>query len=76
MRNPSKRLARWLDKFKKYNLNIRYRKGSEIIISDVISRRPDFLEVRPRNRAYIAMIKGVDKKEWIEIMTVYFKDGS
>jgi hypothetical protein len=63
MRNPSKRLAKWLDKFEKHDLNIRYRKGSEIIISDVISRKSNFLEARPRNRAYIAMIKSVDEKE-------------
>jgi ribosomal protein L24E len=76
MRNPSKRLAKWLNKFEKYNLDIRYRKGSEAIIPDVISRKPDFLEVGPRNRAYIVMIKGVDEEEWIEAMTAYFRDGS
>jgi hypothetical protein len=76
MRNLSKRLARWLDKFRKYDLNIRYRKDSEAIILDAISRRPDFLKAGPRNRAYIAIIKGVDEKEWIEVMTAYLTDGS
>jgi hypothetical protein len=76
MRNSSKRLARWLDKFRKYDLNIRYRKDLKAIISDAINRRPDFLEVGPRNRVYIAMIKSVNEKEWIKAMTAYLKNGS
>jgi transposase InsO family protein len=76
MRNPSKRLARWLDEFGEHDLDIRYRKGSEAIIPDAISRRPDFLEAGPRNRAYIAMIKGVDEEEWTEAMIAYLRDGS
>ena len=76
MRNFSKRLAKWLDEFKEYNLDIRYRKGSKVIIPDAINRRPDFLKVGPRNRVYIVIIKGVDEEEWIEIIIAYFKDGS
>lgn len=76
MRNPSKRLARQLDKFGKHNLNIRYRKGSEAIIPDAISRKPDFLKAGPRNRVYIVIIKGVDKEEQIKIIIAYFKNNS
>jgi hypothetical protein len=76
MRNLSKRLAKWLDKFEEHNLDIRYRKGSKIIIPDAISRKPDFLKIGPRNRAYIAMIKDVDEKEWIKAITAYLRDDS
>jgi hypothetical protein len=63
MRNSSKRLAKWLNKFGEHNLNIRYRKGSEIIILNAINRRPDFLKIKSRNRAYIIIIKGVDEEK-------------
>ena len=39
MQKPSKRLARWIDE---YNLIIKYRPGSQAIVPDAISRRPDF----------------------------------
>jgi RNase H-like domain found in reverse transcriptase len=40
---PSKRLARWIDEFQGYDLDIRYRKGREAIVPDALSRRPDFM---------------------------------
>ena len=43
MKNPSKRLARWLDEFQQYNLVIKYRPGKQAIVPDAISRRPDYL---------------------------------
>ena len=42
MKNPSKRLARWLDEFQQYNLIIKYRPGEQAIVPDAISRRPDY----------------------------------
>ena len=39
---PSRRLARWIDEFQAYDLDIRYRRGSEAIVPDVLSRRPDY----------------------------------
>ena len=53
-RTPSKRLARWLDEFQEFDLDIRYRKGSEAIVPDAISRRPDFMGTGPANRAWVA----------------------
>ena len=42
---PSKRLARWIDEFQGYDLDIRYRRGREAIIPDALSRRPDYFNV-------------------------------
>ena len=43
MKTPTKRLARWVEEFQQYNLDIKYRKGSEAVVPDAISRRPDFV---------------------------------
>jgi RNase H-like domain found in reverse transcriptase/Reverse transcriptase (RNA-dependent DNA polymerase)/Integrase zinc binding domain len=43
VQKPSKRLARWVDEFQQYNLIIKYRPGSQAIVPDAISRRPDYL---------------------------------
>ena len=48
-----KRLARWITKFSEFNIDIRYRKGSEAIVPDAISRRPDFQGKGPANQAWI-----------------------
>ena len=42
---PAKRLARWIDEFQGYDFDIRYRRGREAIIPDVLSRRPDYFNV-------------------------------
>src|SRR5437667_1114883 len=42
VQKPSKRLARWVDEFQQYNLVIKYRPGSQAIVPDAISQRPDF----------------------------------
>ena len=41
---PSKRLARWIDEFQGFDLDIRYRRGKEAIVPDALSRRPDYLD--------------------------------
>jgi hypothetical protein len=45
----SKRLARWVAEFQEYDLRIQYRKGSDAVVPDALSRRPDFVEDRPAN---------------------------
>jgi hypothetical protein len=35
--------ARWVDEFQRYKLNIRYRPGSQNVVPDALSRRPDYL---------------------------------
>ncbi|KAJ5082230.1 hypothetical protein N7532_011273 [Penicillium argentinense] len=54
----SKRLARWVDEFQQYDLKIQYRKGSEAVVPDAISRRPDFVEDTPANIAQ-------DRPDWV-----------
>ncbi|OKP04967.1 hypothetical protein PENSUB_6712 [Penicillium subrubescens] len=41
----SKRLARWVDEFQEYDLKIQYRKGSDGVAPDTLSRRPVSLEM-------------------------------
>lgn len=52
-KTPSKRLARWVEEFAEYSLDIKYRKGSEAIVPDAISRRPDLQGKGPANRAWV-----------------------
>src|SRR5216110_297800 len=42
IQKPSKRLARWLDEFQQFSLIIKYRLSEQTIVSDAISRRPNF----------------------------------
>src|SRR5277367_314991 len=42
MKNPSKRLARWVEEFQSYNLNIKYRPGKLATVPDALSRRPNY----------------------------------
>jgi hypothetical protein len=46
-----KRLAHWVEEFQMYNLEIKYYKGSEAVVLDAISYRPDFVEAGPINKA-------------------------
>ena len=39
----SKRLARCVDEFQEYDLKIQYRKGSDAVVPDALSRRPDLI---------------------------------
>jgi Reverse transcriptase (RNA-dependent DNA polymerase)/RNase H-like domain found in reverse transcriptase/Retroviral aspartyl protease/Integrase core domain/Integrase zinc binding domain len=54
MRNPTRRLARWIEEFGEYSLDIQYRKGSEAVVPDAISRRPDHMGKGPSNRAHVS----------------------
>ena len=42
-------LAHWVSEFIKYDLNIKYYKGSETVVSDMLSHRPDFISKTPVN---------------------------
>ena len=52
----SERLIKWLTEFKKYKLNIRYKSGIEIIMSNILSRRNNYklqlLEVNLRTKGF------------------------
>ena len=43
----SKRLARWLDEFQAFDLNIRYKPGSQMVVADALSRQPDHIDPDP-----------------------------
>jgi len=76
MRNPSKRLTRWLKKFGKYDLNIRYRKESETIVLNTINRRFNFINNDPRNLAFINLIKRMRENKLINIIIMFFRNGT
>ena len=38
MKNPTRRLARWALEFQQYNCTIKYRKGSQNVVPDLLSR--------------------------------------
>jgi transposase InsO family protein len=77
MRNPTKRLARWIEEFGEYNLSIQYRKGSEAVVPDAISRRPDLMGEGPRNRAaMVASIRGLDEDDWAMHLTALLVNGT
>ena len=83
-KNPSKRLARWISEFSEYDLDIKYRKGSEAIVPDAISRRPDLIGTTPGNRAvalnalYLTdpRIRFEDEDSWHTAMIQYLCNGT
>jgi transposase InsO family protein len=70
----SKRLARWIAEFQEYDLQIRYRKGSEAVVPDAISRRPDFIGEGPANVAQfpfsLSAIALGDTPKWDEVFSM------
>ena len=67
IKRPSRRLARWIDEFQAYNIDIRYRPGRDAILPDTLSRRPDFAE------QIHAMVLSED---YIPHIEQYLNDGS
>jgi len=55
IRNPSGRMARWIDEFQEYDLDIQYRKGSEAVVPDALSRRPDFMSRKSEEEVLTAL---------------------
>jgi hypothetical protein len=81
-RTPSKRLARWIDEFSEYSLDIRYRRGSDAVVPDALSRRPDFIGEGPANRAWVedapadVQLNALDiDLGWEEAMKLYATKG-
>ena len=86
----SKRLARWISEFQQYDLKIKYRKGSEAIVPDAISRRPDFVGKGPANKAQddsvrrwlstfqgeLSALLGLSEQDWLAATIQYLKDGT
>ena len=42
IRRPSRRLTRWIEEFQAWKLKIKYRRGSDAVVPDALSRRPDY----------------------------------
>ena len=83
----SKRLARWVAEFQQYRLAIRYRKGSENVVADAISRRPDIIGDSPANMskerpvwdAYLAtmsIVHGIPEEDWLAATIRFLEDGT
>jgi transposase InsO family protein len=62
---PSRRLARWVDEFAEYDLDIRYRPGKYAVVPDAISRRPDF----------IGFLQSAPSSEWADYMEEFLRSG-
>ena len=67
IKRPSKRLVRWIDEFQAWKLNIKYRRGSEAIVPDALSRRPDLLNA-------MALGLAPEKDEYVVFMEAYLRD--
>ena len=50
-KTSSKHLVHGVSEFTKYDLNIKYHKDSETVVSDVLSYRSDFIRKMPVNQA-------------------------
>ena len=48
MKNSSPRVARWWVELQQYDLDIQYKKGSENIVADTLSRNPVTLDFTPQ----------------------------
>ncbi|CAI7622760.1 unnamed protein product [Penicillium bialowiezense] len=82
----SKRLARWVDEFEDKNLKWKYRPGSEAIIPDTLSRRPDFVENTPANLAQnhpgwaqlslMTKVGGFPEAEWYAATVSFLREGT
>lgn len=75
MQKPTKRLARWIEEFGEYDLDLRYRPGTQQVVPDAISRRPDWMGVEPRHLASkLYSIRGMDEDEWASHMYAWLMD--
>ena len=67
IKRPSKRLTRWIEEFQGWSLNIKYRKGSEAIVPDALSRRPDYM---------LHFVHGLENhEEYVTFMEKYLTEG-
>jgi hypothetical protein len=68
IKRPSKRLVRWIEEFQGWNLKIKYRKGSEAVVPDALSRRPDYRRLR------LNVMRGLaPNEEYVMYMEDYLK---
>ncbi len=72
-RVQSKRLARWIMEFGSFDLDIRYKPGSQMTVPDALSRRPDFQESAEALNVLSLELAAIDLVEW---MQPYLTDGT
>ena len=69
IKRPSRRLVRWIEEFQSWDLDIRFRKGSEVTVPDALSRRPDYNPLR------LNIMRGlVPNEEYAMFMETYLKE--
>jgi hypothetical protein len=68
----SKRLARWIDEFGGYDLDIRYKPGPQMVVADALSRRPDYKEDNSLNTLTLQ----IASMDLVELMHEYLKNGN
>src|SRR5438552_18892777 len=65
---PSKRLARWIAEFQEWKLKIKYRRGSEAVVSDALSQRPHYM---------LNVMRGLAlHEEYVQFMEEYLLKGT
>jgi hypothetical protein len=69
IKRPSRRLVRWIEEFQSWDLDIRFRKGSEATVPDALSRRPDYNPLR------LNVMRGLaPNEEYVMFMETYLKE--
>ena len=78
IKKPSKHLARWLDEFQEYTLDIKYRPGPLAVVPDAISRRPDFKgltsDAAPIAHTFFNTIQMENRDSYINYVRAYLEN--
>ena len=74
-----KHLAYWVLEFTEYDLDIKYHKDSEAVVSDMLSCRPDFMSKTPVNwvkKMWSVSLWHLDQDSlWLKFMIVFINEG-
>ena len=72
-------LAHWVSEFAEYDLDIKYHKGSETVVLNALSCRPDFMSKTPVNWAekmWSVFLWHLDQDSlWLKFMIVFINKG-
>ena len=70
---PSKRLARWIEEFGEYNLEI-YRPGRDAIVPDALSRRPGLIgKAGTGLQGVVSALYGAEEADFVEALRLFFR---
>lgn len=80
MKKPTKRLARWIEEFGEYDIDLQYRRGELQVVPDAISRRPDLMGEGPRDIAAdkpetVMLISPFTEDDWAEHLVALIETG-